>query len=482
MTQMATSGARGNLAQLMKIVGTPLAAQTQKGINPFVIQHSYAEGLTPAEYWVTTPEARNNAVEVQLSTAQPGEMTKILVANMINKVVARKDCGTHAGVRLAIDDANAVDRHLAGDQHGYAHNTLVIPALVSGLRAKGATWLLVRSPMTCAESHGVCQMCWGISEKGQLHPIGMNVGTRSAQAISEPLTQMVLSSKHAVLMIKPRTAVPRGFKGVRQVLEIPKIFQGEAVLAPSATIVESIEPAPQGGHYLHLRGVSKPLYATTQLNVLVKPGDHVEAGDALTDGLPRPDAIVAHKGLGAGRQYFADTLHQMYLGDGLNMDKRHFELLAKSELNHVRLTEPDPDHPELLKGDILAYNSFADAYRGDVKELPVAQAVGSRLGREAHHHTVGTLITPRLAEDLTRHGVTTVGVAPRLPQVEFVMKPFAQNPLLDPDWLGRMAHRYLKGSIQQAAQTGQDADIHGTHPVPAYAYGAELERGPDGTY
>jgi hypothetical protein len=70
----------------------------------------------------------------------------------------------------------------------------------------------------------------------------------------------------------------------------------------------------------------------------------------------------------------------------------------------------------------------------------------------------------------------------RLPQVEFVMKPFAMNPLLESDWMARLAHRYLKGSLQQAAQFGETSDIHGTHPIPAYAYGAELRNGPSGQY
>jgi hypothetical protein len=62
------------------------------------------------------------------------------------------------------------------------------------------------------------------------------------------------------------------------------------------------------------------------------------------------------------------------------------------------------------------------------------------------------------------------------------MKPFTMNPLHESDWMARLAHRYLKGSIQQAAQFGETSDIHGAHPIPAYAYGAELRHGPSGGY
>jgi hypothetical protein len=96
--------------------------------------------------------------------------------------------------------------------------------------------------------------------------------------------------------------------------------------------------------------------------------------------------------------------------------------------------------------------------------------------------TVGTPITPNLAKDLRARGIKEVMVNKRLPQVEFVMKPFTMNPLLETDWMARLSHRYLKGSIQQAVHFGEVADIHGAHPVPAYAYGAELRNGPSGNY
>jgi hypothetical protein len=146
------------------------------------------------------------------------------------------------------------------------------------------------------------------------------------------------------------------------------------------------------------------------------------------------------------------------------------------------LTEADPEHPELLKGDVVNYNALRDAYGKDPVYLRTEDAVNRRLGSEILHHTVGTPITPALVRALKDAGVHEVAVARRMPSVEFVMKPFTMNPLLDRDWMARLAHRYLKGTIQDAAHTGDESDLHGTHPVPAYAYGAEMRHGPGGTY
>lgn len=480
MTHMALSGARGNAAQLMKIVASPLSAvHPKRGIDPTPIRRSYSEGLTAAEYWSTVPEVRANNVATVVSVSEPGEMAKVLVNNMIGTTVSGTDCGTQNGVHLRVDDSHALDR-FSQASHGLARNTLITPRVVQQLKAKGVAELLVRSPMTCSAPNGVCQHCQGHSEKGQLHGIGSPVGVRAAQAMAEPLTQMALSSKHAVLTIKARKLEPEGLKGVRQLLEIPHAFKHESVLAASAGIITKIEKAPQGGQYIYV-GAQK-LYANPELTVLVTVGQHVEAGDALTDGVPHPGKIVAAKGIGAGRAHFVDAVHRVYQNEGLNIDKRHIELLAKSEMNHVRFMEADPHHPEFLKGDIVNYNAFRDAYMKEVERTPIDQAVGRRLGQEVLHHTVGTPITVNLAKDLKSRGVKDVMINKHLPQVEFIMKPFAMNPLLESDWMARLSHRYLKGSIQQAAHFGEESDIHGAHPVPAYAYGAELSHGPSGKF
>jgi DNA-directed RNA polymerase subunit beta' len=244
MTHMALSGARGNPPQLMKIVATPLASNLpNKGIGSFLIRRSYAEGLTPAEYWEVAPEARANNVASVVSVSQPGEMAKLLIANSASKVVTSKDCGTVNGVLMRVDDPHVIDRYLAVAEHGIPRNTLITPRVIQQFKSSHDADMTVRSPMTCSATAGVCQMCMGLDEKGRNHPIGTNVGVRTAQALAEPLTQMALGSKHAVLTIRERKLEPQGLKGVRQLLEIPQAFAHEALLAPTDGVVEHVEVA-----------------------------------------------------------------------------------------------------------------------------------------------------------------------------------------------------------------------------------------------
>ena len=282
------------------------------------------------------------------------------------------------------------------------------------------------------------------------------------------------------MLFRSRKLEPQGLKGVRQLLEIPKAFAHEALLAPEDGAVTRVETAPQGGHFVYVN--KEKLYAQPELTVRVKVGDHVEAGDSLTDGVPHPAKLAATKGIGAAREHLVNALLRVYGGEGVPMDRRHFELLARSVLNHVRIAEQDPAHPEFLKGDVVNYNAFRHAYQNDVEKVKVHDAIGRTLGQEMYHLTVGTRVTPSVAKQLSDRGVREVLVGRSIPRVEHVMKPLATNPLLETDWMALLAHRGLKGTISRAASEGLTSDIHGTHPVPAYAFGAELRNGRDGTY
>jgi hypothetical protein len=45
-----------------------------------------------------------------------------------------------------------------------------------------------------------------------------------------------------------------------------------------------------------------------------------------------------------------------------------------------------------------------------------------------------------------------------------------------------MGHQHLKQSLLEGAAFGETSDIHGTHPIPAFIFGAEFGEGPNGRY
>lgn len=480
MTEMALTGARGNIPQLMKIVSTPVAAADAKGnITPYLINRAYSEGLTPGQYWTTVNEARINTIKSTTSVSEPGDVAKVFVNTMYPHIVTEDDCGTHNGINVSTADNTALSRHLGRDVDQYKRNTVIDTRVLADLR-KRHTSVFVRSPMTCEAEAGVCKMCQGLDENLQHHVIGANVGVRAAQALSEPLTQMTLNSKHGVRTIKGNTKRLEGLQGIRQLLEIPASFSNKAALASEHGTVTKVQAAPHGGHYITVN--SKVHYSSPGLDPKVSVGQKVEAGDMLTDGIMKPDEVVKYKGLGVGRQYLAQSLYDTYGASGVSLDRRHLELLVRANVGHVKITESSTTFPRLLKGDTIPYNQFKREVSAHVDTVPLSSATGRILGEEHSEFSVGTEITPSVVSKLSAMNVTNVKVVHNPPMFEFITRPVTRTPLLDPDWMARLSHRYLKENLLKGAHTGATSDLHSTHPVPAYAHGAEFGEGYQGRY
>lgn len=474
MGEMVRSGGRGNAAQLMRAVGSPVLARDSRDRTiPWLIKKSFSEGLTPADAWVAGGEARVNAVRSNISVVEPGDLAKILVNNMGDKLITTIDCGTRNGIEMAATDPHLIDRYLTDGR-------LVTPSVASAIASKGDP-VVVRSPMTCEAPHGVCQRCQGLDPSGHAHTLGTNVGMRAAQALSEPLTQFSLNAKHGgrVAAAASDRKQLEGIKGVRQLLEIPTSFMHKAVLADRDGEVRVIAAAPQGGSYVTIEDVRH--YVPPDQRVTVTIGRPVFAGDALSDGVPRPDEIVRHKGLGEGRRYLVDALHDVYRRAGADVDKRHLETLARSVLSHVQIMDPGPDDA-FMRGDVVDYNRFRAALARSHRRLGLTEALGETLAEDVLHFTAGTRVTPDVIATLSRRGIHEVNVADGAPMAAPLMRPASRTPLLNPDWMARLGHRYLKENLLAGAHRGDQADLHGYSPVPAYAAGTEFGQGPEGRY
>ena len=79
------SKAKGNRTQLAQLLTTPSVYQDSSGRTvPMFIRHSFAEGLTPAEYWAATHGARTGLVSTKLCLAQG---TDVLMADYSTKPI-----------------------------------------------------------------------------------------------------------------------------------------------------------------------------------------------------------------------------------------------------------------------------------------------------------------------------------------------------------------------------------------------------------
>ncbi|MBQ3342621.1 MAG: hypothetical protein IJG84_12045 [Kiritimatiellae bacterium] len=189
------SKARGNKVQLAAFISTPGTYSDPSGkMVPMFIRHSFAEGLTPAEYWAGSFGARNGVVSTKTATAKGGAFGKLLSASAIAQVITEEDCGTESGLPVKVDDDDNIGAVLAKPAGGYDAGTVITKQVLSDLRKdKRHDEIVVRSPTTCGCKSGICSRCAGIRETGGFPPIGYNLGTNAASAFAERITQGALN-------------------------------------------------------------------------------------------------------------------------------------------------------------------------------------------------------------------------------------------------------------------------------------------------
>lgn len=460
MGLMARSGAKGNVTQLMKTVSTPVVVGDPSGRPvPYLFERGYGEGLSPAEAWIGAVEARHQGNEANTAVSAPGEMSKIMAQNMNRLVVSQADCGTKNGIMMDAKDPSIIGRYLAGS------NSLVDSMKRRSLAKKGGK-IQVRSSLTCELDEGICQKCSGRDAYDKDPDIGMNIGVRSAQALTEPLSQMALSSRHGVSLVKGDADKPTGLRAFRQTVEMPASFYMRAPVAELTGKVESIDKAPQGGFDLKISG--SPHYVPPNRKLKVKPGQKIERGDVLSSGVPSPSDIIKHKGIGAGRKHLVHALKDVYDDAGIKVDQKHLEMAARSQINYVKALDKVGD---VLPGEILPYQAARKAFIGSGTATPVSKSVGKVLTKPALHHMPGTTVSSSMALELKDAGVKSIETSDTSPKFEPVAVAASRTPLLNPNWMQRLGWRYQKQTLIDAATSGEKAELTGYNPISALVSG-----------
>jgi len=191
------SGARGNATQFSAVnVGDLLVQDHRDQIIPVPILNSYAEGLDPVEYWAGSYGARKGTADAKFATPKGGFLGKQLALAAHRLIVSEDDCGTTNGIPVEGNDPDNEGAVLAQPAAGVKAGTILDTKQLKRLRRTKE--IIVRSPLTCQAKGGVCAKCAGVREKGKLPEIGENIGIAAAQAISEPVAQSALSSKHCL--------------------------------------------------------------------------------------------------------------------------------------------------------------------------------------------------------------------------------------------------------------------------------------------
>jgi DNA-directed RNA polymerase subunit beta' len=87
--------------------------------------------------------------------------------------------------------------------------------------------------------------------------------------------------------------------------------------------------------------------------MLVRDGDHIQAGQPLTEGSLNPHRILRIQGRQGCQMYLLTEVQKVYRSQGQNINDKHFEVIIRKMMSKVQVTRPG-DTP-YLPGDLVDY-------------------------------------------------------------------------------------------------------------------------------
>ena len=92
--------------------------------------------------------------------------------------------------------------------------------------------------------------------------------------------------------------------------------------------------------------------------ILVQENDYVRAGTPLSDGAITPADILAIKGPTAVQEYIVNEVQDVYRGQGVSINDKHFEIIVRQMMRRVLISEPGDTR--FLEGGIVDKLDFTE--------------------------------------------------------------------------------------------------------------------------
>lgn len=435
------AGIKGNAYRQLSAAPV-LFTDAQGRVVTSPVNKSYSEGLDVASYWASMSGGRKGIIEKVQSVAEPGYLSKLMMNATMNQLIQGDDCGTDRGIALSTDEPDVIGRYSQADiklndGRSVPRGTVITPGVMSDIRNSRISRVVVRSPMKCNHSKGVCPKCYGINEQGQLHDQGTNIGVIAAQSLGERGVQLSLRKFHSGGVHDPKGAAvsDRGLDRAKDLLNLPQTLKGSATLSQVNGKVSAVDEDPAGGWNVKIEG--KRHYVPAGRDLVVKPGSKAKKGAPISSGPINPHDMLPLTGIEPVQNHLAEELNNIYSTEGIR--RRNTEVVVRSMSDVTRVKDPG-DHPDYIRGDFTNTSQ--------VQYLNKTQLKGKKP---------------------IKHEPILKGVK-KIPQD--VME----------DWLARLNQEELKSTVIEGATRGWKSDIHSTHPIPGVVFGAEFGLGEKGGY
>jgi hypothetical protein len=407
------------------------------------------------------------------SRGKPAQYADTVAAPLLVSDFSNRPIDLINGKSYSVLDKYNIGKYLAKDTGKYRAGTELTPEILSDLKDKET--IVIRSPITCEADVGICKKCLGNTELG-VPQIGYNAGINSAAAITEPLTQGMLSEKHTGGAVKKRVG---GFPLLKKLIESPKNFPDRAILSETHGKVKAINKLPWGGSKIMVN--DEEHLVAPDLAINVKVGQDVERGEQLTDGVLRPSDVVRLRGLGEGRRALAQELQNTFEDMNIDIDRAHYELASKSLVDFGKAKQ---NIGGVIEGELATLNhlkknvKFNNVVVSNTENVP---NFGRYLAKPALHYSIGTELTPMVKKDLINNGYDRVhNTQEQLPFEPKVIR-VQDTASTSKDWMHRLSSQGLKKSLLTAAQSGYRSKVTSPSYVHAYTrgitFGKDIKKG-----
>lgn len=381
---MADSGARGSNQQIKQLVGMRgLMSDTSGRTIELPIKSNFREGLDVLEYFMSAHGARKGLSDTALRTADSGYLTRRLVDVSQDLIIREVDCGESQNVmpgmiiEAFMDGKEVIEplqERITGrytcvginDKDGniiVKENHMITPKRAAhimefGVDAKGnpIDELKIRTVLTCKSRVGICAKCYGANmATGEAVQVGEAVGIIAAQSIGEPGTQLTMRTFHTGGVAGDD--ITQGLPRVEELFEARKP-KGLAIIAEFPGIATIRDTKKKREVVITSEdGEEKAYLIPYGSRIRISEGDHLLAGDELTEGSVNPHDLLKIKGVRPVQDYMIREVQRVYRLQGVEINDKHIEVIVRQMLKKVRIE--DNGDAEFLPGtliDILEYD------------------------------------------------------------------------------------------------------------------------------
>lgn len=374
-TIIDSEGARAGKEQLKQLSAMRgLILDPLGKIVELPIKSNFREGLSIFEYVASARGSRKGLTDSALKTANAGYLTRRLVDVAHDVIVMQEECKTTEGILISQEEdrttpflARIIGRIAAqrvvskkGRRTLLGLNDEITEEKAKLLVENEIRELMVRSPLHCKLSYGVCAHCygWDFATRKKVS-LGVPVGVIAAQSIGEPGTQLTMRVRHfgGVVMSDVTQGLPR----VEELFEMrtPKNFSPISEITGKVSIETTDE-----GYMIRIRNAKiKPVeereyFVPLASELLISDGDQVVTGTAFAAAYLDPKGVLRVKGLTNTQRYILTEAQKVYESQGITINDKHFEVILRKMSDKI-IVETIGD-TSLIPGDFITKTKFEE--------------------------------------------------------------------------------------------------------------------------